>query len=227
MCNRGADAQHTYRTAAAFFWSTPYPIAYLDASPHVTQHRRPPRVPGLSRPDAAAALLSGQLRADSAPPAPTGRRSLASGLTAAEAAEARRRANKDASNMGFGGGGGDGEDEDEEGPYGGDLAGGGASAYGGRGAFVPYYMRHEVERYVSYGSYLQEMLSRPLHVPPRDGGGGGEGGSGRAGGGASSRGGGDGSVWGGDDARSQVRWGSCLDRCPLAIPRIAPISRSL
>eukprot|EP00198_Chlamydomonas_reinhardtii_P011316 XP_001700653.1 predicted protein [Chlamydomonas reinhardtii] len=81
-----------------------------------------------------------------------------------EAAEARRRANKDASNMGFGGGGGDGEDEDEEGPYGGDLAGGGASAYGGRGAFVPYYMRHEVERYVSYGSYLQEMLSRPLHA---------------------------------------------------------------
>jgi hypothetical protein len=116
---------------------------------------RVPTVPGLSRTAAAAALLSGHLRPDSPPPAPASRRPLTSRPTSA-AASTR----------------GCGSDPDEPDGSGGWGGGGGASAFGSRAsrstAFVPYYMRHEVEAYVSYGSYLQVWLEAAVAYGSRN-----------------------------------------------------------
>lgn len=134
---------------------------------------RPPPISGLSRHQAAVALLSGELRADMPLPSPPSRRV---GIKASDGGSGRSNS----------GGENGGSDED-----GGDGGGGGAAtavwSINSASPFVPYHLRDDVVRYVSYTSYLQEVLSRPLHALNYGGDGGG------------------GGSWGGDDNRSQVR----------------------
>lgn len=132
---------------------------YSLLSPLPCVGRQVPNVPGLSRPRAAAALLSGELRPDG---------STAIAMSAGAGYGAVRRAS-------YGSGSGSYGDEDDY-QGGGTLSGGpssGASVSGrfSSGVRVPHYMRREVEQYVQYGSYLQEKLSRPLYTTPGAGGG--------------------------------------------------------
>ncbi|KXZ51388.1 hypothetical protein GPECTOR_12g350 [Gonium pectorale] len=186
--------------------------ALADLAAEATE--RPPRVPGLSRPQAAAALLTGALRAADTPASAAGsspptsprriapRWSMASG---GSAGSSRSGVGADIAAADGGGGGGDGGDPYVYDSYGGSGGGqrrvssggvsGGVWSYGSGGAatpFVPHYMRDEVRQYVSYGAHLQEMLSRPLHAA-------GEGGAAVGGGG-----GGGGGTDGGDDTRSMA-----------------------
>lgn len=124
-----------------------------------------PNVPGLSRPRAAAALLSGELRPDG---------STAIAMSSGAGYGTVRRASY---------GSGDGSYGDEDDYQGGGTTSGGptfGASFSGRfssGVRVPHYMRREVEQYVQYGSYLQERLSRPLYTTPGAGGGSTAGGS--------------------------------------------------
>ncbi|GIL46226.1 hypothetical protein Vafri_3260, partial [Volvox africanus] len=124
---------------------------------------RPPPITGMSRQQAAAALLSGELRADMPLPSPPSRRGGVSG------AGTRGRDNGGRS----GSSGDDGGSDDDEGSGGGGVATA-MWSISSASPFVPYHLRDEVIRYVSYTSYLQEVLSRPLHAPTWGGGGGGD-----------------------------------------------------
>ncbi|GLI59200.1 hypothetical protein VaNZ11_001036 [Volvox africanus] len=125
---------------------------------------RPPPISGMSRQQAAAALLSGELRADMPLPSPPSRQGGLSG------SGTRGRDNGGRSDSS----GDDGGSDNDDGSGGGGGVATAMWSISSASPFVPYHLRDEVVRYVSYTSYLQEVLSRPLHAPTWGGGGGGD-----------------------------------------------------